>query len=345
VFDVSGDHQTLVATLTGHDGPVWMCAWAHPKFGTLLASCSFDHKVIVWKEGEAGIFSMIYTSPPTLHEASVNALAWAPHEFGLSLAAASSDGSVSVITHKQDGACGAVPSLPCIPRLDTSPTSHTSPPSTHAVFNSKPFAASAAARAPSPSSFAAASRIILNGRTGPTRAETDRTELSSVHTHPLEPSDNVPFYFPLPTAAGSWETTKIAGAHSIGCTGVCWAPAPPPGSLVAGGLSAAPLVRRLVSCGCDNLAKIWRFDDGAGWKEEHCLRAHGTALQLSPIKPTSKAPGTQLLKLKYDILLSILLESCLQIQLAPLQHGDWVRDVCWSVNMVGRCRLTLSNPC
>jgi len=33
-------------------------------------------------------------------------------------------------------------------------------------------------------------------------------------------------------------------------------------------------VKRLVSSGCDNLAKIWRFDDALGWKEEHCLRAH-----------------------------------------------------------------------
>ena len=66
IFDVSGEQQTLVANLTGHDGPVWMCAWAHPKFGTLLASCSFDHKVIVWKEsdGQPGAFSPIYTSPP-----------------------------------------------------------------------------------------------------------------------------------------------------------------------------------------------------------------------------------------------------------------------------------------
>ena len=54
-----------------------------------------------------------------------------------------------------------------------------------------------------------------------------------------------------------------------------WAPAPPPGSLVAGGGSQAAPVRRLVSCGCDNLAKIWRFDDaGGGWKEEHVLRGH-----------------------------------------------------------------------
>ena len=188
MFDVAGEQQTLLANLTGHDGPVWMCAWAHPKFGTLLASCSFDHKVIIWKESEQGVFSAIYTSPATLHDASVNAISWAPHEFGLSLACASSDGCVSVITHRADG---------------------------------------------------------------------------------------------------TWDAQKIQGAHSIGCTSVSWAPAPPPGSLVAaGGASAAP-VKRLVTGGCDNLAKIWRFDPSAGWKEEHQLRA----------------------------------------------HGDWVRDVCWSVNM------------
>lgn len=28
-----------------HEGPVWEVAWAHPKFGNLLASCSYDRKV------------------------------------------------------------------------------------------------------------------------------------------------------------------------------------------------------------------------------------------------------------------------------------------------------------
>jgi hypothetical protein len=47
----------------------------------------------------------------------------------------------------------------------------------------------------------------------------------------------------------------------------------------------------------------------------------GEAVQVEPIKPTLKAPGTQRLKLKYDDMLSILLEFCSQIQLAPLQLG------------------------
>lgn len=29
---------------------MWQVAWAHPKFGSILASCSYDRKVIIWKE-------------------------------------------------------------------------------------------------------------------------------------------------------------------------------------------------------------------------------------------------------------------------------------------------------
>jgi len=44
-------------------------------------------------------------------------------------------------------------------------------------------------------------------------------------------------------------------------------------------------------------------------------------VQVDPIKPKLTPPGTKLLKLKYDELLSILLQFCCQFQLAPLQHG------------------------
>jgi protein transport protein SEC13 len=50
VFEVVGEHHTHLADLRGHEGPVWQVAWAHPKYGSLLASCSFDHRIIVWKE-------------------------------------------------------------------------------------------------------------------------------------------------------------------------------------------------------------------------------------------------------------------------------------------------------
>ena len=45
------------------------------------------------------------------------------------------------------------------------------------------------------------------------------------------------------------------------------------------------------------------------------------AVQLGPMKPTLRAPGTERLKLNYDKLLSNLLQICFQIQLAPLHDG------------------------
>ena len=50
-------------TLTGHEGPVWQVSWAHPKFGALLASCSFDHTVMIWKETSSNVFSRVYVTP------------------------------------------------------------------------------------------------------------------------------------------------------------------------------------------------------------------------------------------------------------------------------------------
>ena len=48
VFSVTAGQQPQpLATLHGHEGPVWQVAWAHPKWGTVLASCSYDRKVIV----------------------------------------------------------------------------------------------------------------------------------------------------------------------------------------------------------------------------------------------------------------------------------------------------------
>lgn len=102
IFDVHADTQaqTLTSQIRGHDGPVWQVGWAHPKFGSLLASCSYDSRVCVWKEQAANSWVKIYEF--TRPDASINALQWAPHTFGLALAAAAADGTVSVLTRKQD---------------------------------------------------------------------------------------------------------------------------------------------------------------------------------------------------------------------------------------------------
>ncbi|PWZ01634.1 protein transport protein SEC13 [Testicularia cyperi] len=126
VFDiVNGAPSSTGETLQGHQGPVWQVAWAHPTFGDILASCSYDGKVIIWKDngaassssssGPYGSTSGAYGAAPStaggwstikehaLHTASVNSIAWAPHELGSILACASSDGNVSVLTFNNDG--------------------------------------------------------------------------------------------------------------------------------------------------------------------------------------------------------------------------------------------------
>ena len=99
IFDVTDGMHHHSATLTGHEGPVWQVAWAHPKFGVILASCSYDGSVIIHRENPPKTWNNIYR-----HEerASMNSIAWAPHEHGLVLAAASSDGRVTIIEHLED---------------------------------------------------------------------------------------------------------------------------------------------------------------------------------------------------------------------------------------------------
>lgn len=41
---------TVSASWKAHSGSVWRLSWAHPEFGTVLATCSFDRTVSVWEE-------------------------------------------------------------------------------------------------------------------------------------------------------------------------------------------------------------------------------------------------------------------------------------------------------
>jgi protein transport protein SEC13 len=97
IFENANEAFVQVAELKGHEGPVWQVCWGHPKFGVLLASCGYDRKVIVWKEGAKNVWERVYVYEG--HELSVNSVAFAPHEFGLILGCASSDGHVSIHTY------------------------------------------------------------------------------------------------------------------------------------------------------------------------------------------------------------------------------------------------------
>ncbi|KAG5496063.1 hypothetical protein JKF63_02361 [Porcisia hertigi] len=96
----AGAPLTRVATLTGHEGPVWMVSWAHPRFGNLLASASYDQKAIIWKEIRQGAPRWIPVHVIDIHQGSVNAVQWGPEEYGPVVATASSDGTVAVTTYR-----------------------------------------------------------------------------------------------------------------------------------------------------------------------------------------------------------------------------------------------------
>eukprot|EP00607_Mallomonas_marina_P009901 CAMPEP_0182419684 /NCGR_PEP_ID=MMETSP1167-20130531/4084_1 /TAXON_ID=2988 /ORGANISM="Mallomonas Sp, Strain CCMP3275" /LENGTH=305 /DNA_ID=CAMNT_0024594737 /DNA_START=64 /DNA_END=981 /DNA_ORIENTATION=+ len=95
IFEVAGEICQPSATIVEHEGPVWQVAWGHPKFGVILASCSYDASVIIHRESPQGTWKKIHTHK--FHESSVNSISWAPHDYGLALACASSDGKVSIL--------------------------------------------------------------------------------------------------------------------------------------------------------------------------------------------------------------------------------------------------------
>jgi protein transport protein SEC13 len=101
IFEIQDNQQNLVAHLRGHDGPVWQVAWAHPKFGSLLASCSYDGKVAIWKEQQQNQWAKIFED--SQFQSSVNSVCWAPHTLGLLLAAASADGTVAILSYQDNG--------------------------------------------------------------------------------------------------------------------------------------------------------------------------------------------------------------------------------------------------
>ena len=100
VWDVTDGQQRPAGELKGHEGPVWKVSWAHPRFGSLIATCGYDMKVIIWKEVSSGNWQIAHMD--TSHTASVNDVQFSPGEYGLRVACASSDGMVSVLTHGPD---------------------------------------------------------------------------------------------------------------------------------------------------------------------------------------------------------------------------------------------------
>lgn len=100
IFEVDKNQYKLIQTLSGHEGPVWQLSWMHPMYGNALASCSYDKKVLIWRETDRGQWVKYYTHD--IHASSVNSIQWSPPDTGLMLACGSSDGNISILQGNGD---------------------------------------------------------------------------------------------------------------------------------------------------------------------------------------------------------------------------------------------------
>lgn len=89
-----GQKEEFVSQLDGHTGPVWQVSWSHPRFG-LLASCSYDGSVVIWKQ-EQERWSKVKTYKE--HTGSVNSVSFYQSKTELILACGSSDGRISFLS-------------------------------------------------------------------------------------------------------------------------------------------------------------------------------------------------------------------------------------------------------
>jgi len=101
IFEVGENSNTQIAEIKGHEGPIWQISWAHPKFGVILASCSYDRKVCVWKEASNANWTKIYEYDK--HESSVNSIAWAPATGSMTSSSASA--SAAAVKRIVSGGC------------------------------------------------------------------------------------------------------------------------------------------------------------------------------------------------------------------------------------------------
>lgn len=107
VWDLEENGQWIcTASWKTHSGSVWKVTWAHPEFGQVLASCSFDRTAAVWEEQVVGTS----TGDGALHgqshwvkrtslvdsRTSVTDVKFAPKHLGLRLATCSKDGTVRI---------------------------------------------------------------------------------------------------------------------------------------------------------------------------------------------------------------------------------------------------------
>lgn len=100
VWDLIDDKWTSNDTFKAHDGSVVKLSWAHPEFGQILASGSFDRTVRIWEESQQDErdsgkrwFERTRFSDS---KGSVQDVKWAPSFAGLKLAVCEASGVLRI---------------------------------------------------------------------------------------------------------------------------------------------------------------------------------------------------------------------------------------------------------
>jgi len=97
VFDVDGDGQWhCVTDFKAHQSAVWKVKWAHPEFGQILASASFDRTVRIWEEMPGRVKNWVKKATLFDSTRSVQDIKFAPRHLGLKLATCSKEGRVRI---------------------------------------------------------------------------------------------------------------------------------------------------------------------------------------------------------------------------------------------------------
>ena len=77
----------------GHSKPVLSLSFSHPIYGTFLASCGQDKKLIIWKEKYPNDYENIYEYK---HENSVTCCKFAPYNYGLIVICGTEKGDINI---------------------------------------------------------------------------------------------------------------------------------------------------------------------------------------------------------------------------------------------------------
>lgn len=105
-YKIDNSHWKKIYEFTAHDAEVRKVKWAHPDFGSIIATCSYDKSVIIWEEPKLNTIlvngvlhpkenennSWIYKTKLLDSKESIEDIKFAPKHLGLMLATASAEG-------------------------------------------------------------------------------------------------------------------------------------------------------------------------------------------------------------------------------------------------------------